>query len=83
MQMYLMNQELSMTGRGELFQVQGCPAYLSAALEPPKRKINYFHTNDESMFPSASSAPRKDSDKDTPKEKLTATQANKIAVDLG
>ena len=78
MQMYLMNQELQMSSRIDIFQFQGCPASLSPLLEPPKRKVNYLHNNEEALSPSA---PRRDAAQE--KEKQTATQANKIAVDLG
>ena len=47
MQMYLINSELQMSSRIDIFQFQGCPANLSAYLEPPKRKVNYLHNNDE------------------------------------
>ena len=53
MQMYLMNQELQMSSRIDIFQFQGCPANLSPQLEPPKRKINYLHNNEEVQGPSA------------------------------
>jgi len=53
-------------------------------LEPNKRKINYLHTYEEQMSPSA---PRREGsivdNLQLYKGKQTATQANKIAVDLG
>ena len=65
--MYLMNQELQMSSRIDIFQFQGCPASLSPLLEPPKRKVNYLHNNEEALSPSA---PRRDAAQE--KEKQTA-----------
>ena len=60
MQMYLVNQELQMSSRIDIFQFQGCPANLSPQLEPTKRKVNYLHTNEEVMSPTSMSRNSKD-----------------------
>ena len=41
-----------MSGRKDIFQFQGCPANLSPQLEPPKRKVNYLHNDEEALSPS-------------------------------
>jgi len=84
MQMYLMNQELQMSSRVDIFQFQGCPANLSPQLEPVKTKVNYLHNNEEVLSPSQAAIRNANKgDLLSEKEKQTATQANKIAVDLG
>ena len=47
MQMYLMNFELTMTNRIDVYMFQGCPANLSPTLEPTKRKVNYLQNYKE------------------------------------
>ena len=49
--MYLMNQELAMPSRIEIFQFYGCPANMSPQLDPLPRKVNYLLNNEESMSP--------------------------------
>ena len=73
---FLMGEDVSQVGRLEMFQFKGCPAFLSDQLEQPRAKTNYLQNNTADDLTQVRNRPQA-------KEKLTATQANQIAVDLG
>lgn len=74
---FLMSEDISQVNRLEMFQFRGCPAFLSDQLEQPHIKTNYLQINTADDLTQVRFKPV------TPKDKLTATQANSIAVDLG
>ena len=72
---FLMTEEISQIGRIDRFLFKGCPAFLSQQLEQPRAKINYLKDNLGDELTQQKHVKM-------PKERMTATQANQIAVEL-
>ena len=80
-QTYLANEDVASTNRLDQFLFYGCPIGLSENLEQPPLKVNYLQQKMDEMM--CGTKPSSHHHHGASKDKMTATQANQIAVDLG